>query len=219
MLATVFFVDIMQTITNIKHQTRNSDRVNIYLNDKYAFSLSHNNSEHLLIGQTLSSSAVDKLLESDLIGKAYKKAKKFIDYRPRSVKEVYDRLIKHGFEVEIIKRVMDQLQKDNVLDDLQFAELWVDNRRTFRPRSKRAIRKELMLKGVSEGDIEIALDDVDELSDARQLAYSKLSKFNQLSRDLFRKRMWSLLARNGFEYDVINDVVYEMIQLKKDKEG
>ena len=122
MLATVFFVDIMQTITNIKHQTRNSDRVNIYLNDKYAFSLSHNNSEHLLIGQTLSSSAVDKLLESDLIGKAYKKAKKFIDYRPRSVKEVYDRLIKHGFEVEIIKRVLDQLQKEylHVLDRQDF---------------------------------------------------------------------------------------------------
>ena len=202
----------------MKRQRRDRERINIYLNDKYSFSLSFKSAEDLVVGQTLSSADKEKLLEVDLIEKAYKKARRFVDYRPRSVKEVSDRLIKYGFELKIVRNVVENLKNNNLLDDSQFAEMWVENRRTFRPRSKRLMRKELMFKGVDECNIEVVLDNVDELVDARQLAYSKITKFSQLSSDLLRKRIWSLLARNGFEYDIISDVVNEMIQLEMDTE-
>ena len=105
-----------------------------------------------------------------------------------------------------------------MLNDTDFALLWVENRRTFRPRGKLLLRKELLAKGINDSDIEIALSEVDELADARQLAYSKLSKYDGLSLDFLRKKIWSLLSRRGFDYSVVNDLVREIIQSKRNGE-
>ena len=114
--------------------------------------------------------------------------------------------------------MISRLQDKNVINDTEFALLWVENRRTFRPRGKLLLRKELLAKGISDNDIEIALSEVEESADARQLAYSKLSKYNDSSLDYLRQRIWSLLSRNGFDYSIVNDVVSEIIQLKLEGE-
>ena len=56
----------MQIITKMKRQRRDRERINIYLNDKYSFSLSFKSAEDLVVGQTLSSADKEKLLEVDL---------------------------------------------------------------------------------------------------------------------------------------------------------
>ena len=214
-----FFVGFyMGTITDIKPQRRDKNRANVFLGGKFAFSLSYNQAKLLTVGQELSSVVMSNLLESDSVDKAYEKALRFISYRPRSGLEVRNRLNKYGIESKVVEKVISRLQDKNVLNDTEFALLWVENRRTFRPRGKLLLRKELLAKGISDNDIEIALSEVEESADARGLAYSKLSKYNDSSLDYLRQRIWSLLSRNGFDYSIGNDVVSEIIQLKLEGE-
>lgn len=180
--------------------------------------LAYRQSQLLTVGQGLSPVEMDNLLEADKVDKAYEKAARFIEYRPRSVLEVRNRLVRYGVETKVLEKVIGRLQAENLLDDTEFALLWVENRRTFRPRGKLLLRKELVGKGIDDSDIEIALSEVEELADARRLAYSKLSKYDGLSLDSFRNNIWSLLARRGFDYSVINDVISEIIQVKLDAE-
>ncbi|HJO90868.1 MAG TPA: RecX family transcriptional regulator, partial [Anaerolineales bacterium] len=164
----------MDTITDIKPQRRDKNRVNVFLDGKFAFSLAYNQAKVLTVGQGLSQVVMANLLENDSVDKAYEKAVRFIGYRPRSILEVRNRLIKYGIEFEVIEKVINRLQEENVLNDTDFALLWVENRRTFRPRGKLLLRKELLTKGINDSDIEIALSEVEESADARQLVYSKL---------------------------------------------
>ena len=214
-----FFVGFaMDTITDIKPQRRDKNRVNVFLNGRFAFSLAYNQAKALTVGQGLSQVVMANLLENDSVDKAYEKAIRFIGYRPRSILEVRNRLIKYGIESEMIEKVISRLQEENVLNDTDFALLWVENRRTFRPRGKLLLRKELLAKGINDSDIEIALSKVEESADARQLAYSKLSKYDGLSLDSLRKKIWSLLSRRGFDYSVVNDLVREIVQSKRNDE-
>ena len=48
--------------------------------------------------------------------------------------------------------------------------------------------------------------------------YSKLSKYDGLSLDSLRKKIWSLLSRRGFDYSVVNDLVREIVQSKRNGE-
>ncbi|HCU79612.1 MAG: hypothetical protein CL606_07310 [Anaerolineaceae bacterium] len=208
----------MDTITDIKSQRRDKNRVNVFMDGQFAFSLSYNQAQLLTVGQELSSVEMANLLESDNVEKAYEKALGFISHRPRSVLEVSNRLKKYGIDSKVAEEVISRLKEKNVLNDTDFALLWVENRSTFRPRGKLLLRKELLSKGISDNDIEIALSEVEESADARQLAYSKLSKYNDLTLDSLRQRIWSLLSRNGFDYSIVNDVVTEIVQLKLEGE-
>jgi regulatory protein len=208
----------VETITDLKSQRCDNGRVNVFLDGDYAFSLAYKHANLLTVGQGLSLSEMDNLLEADQVDKAYEKAIRFIEYRPRSVLEVHDRLVRYGVEIKVIEKVTIRLQVENVLNDTKFAMLWVENRRAFRPRGKLLLHKELVEKGINDSDIENALSEVDELPDALQLVYSKLSKYDGLSSDSFRNKIWSLLARRGFDYSVINDVISEIIRVKRDAE-
>ena len=208
----------MDTITDIKSQRRDKNRVNVFMDGQFAFSLSYNQAQLLTVGQELSSVEMANLLESDNVEKAYEKALGFISHRPRSVLEVSNRLKKYGIDSKVAEEVISRLKEKNVLNDTDFALLWVENRSTFRPRGKLLLRKELLSKGISDNDIEIALSEVEESADARQLAYSKLSKYDGLSLDSLRKKIWSLLSRRGFDYSVVNDLVREIVQSKRNGE-
>ena len=208
----------LETITDLKPQRRDNGRLNVFVDGEYAFNLAYKHANLLAVGQGLSSVEMDNLLEADQVDDAYEKAIRFIEYRPRSVLEVHDRLVRYGVEIKVIEKVTIRLQVENVLDDTKFALLWVENRRAFRPRGKLLLHKELIEKGIDDSDIENALSEVEELPDALQLVYSKLSKYDGLSSDIFRNKIWSLLARRGFDYSVINDVISEIIQVKRDAE-
>ncbi len=65
-------------------------------------------------------------------------------------------------------RTIQRLKENGFLGDEQFARDWVENRSTFRPRSKRMLAMELRQKGVAEEEIQQALA---ETGDEDNLAY------------------------------------------------
>lgn len=199
-------------VTAIKEQTRNRDRVNIYLEERYAFSLSWELAAGIKEGTFLSAREAEDLLRQDEVAKAYQKALRLLSYRPRSRREVLERLKTKGVAEEVLALVLDRLSQAGLLDDLAFALWWIENREGFRPRSRSLLRYELRRKGVEEETIVQALEGIDETESARRAAQARLSRYAHLDEDTFRKKLSQFLMRRGFSYSVIREVVGNLVR-------
>ncbi len=115
------FVEPMGKITALKVQKRNSNRVNVYLDNEFAFGLARIIAAWLHLGQELSADKIASLQSQDAGEVAYQKALHFISYRPRSEVEVRNKLAENGAEPQIIETVMARLQTAQLVGDEQFA--------------------------------------------------------------------------------------------------
>lgn len=85
------------------------------------------------------------------------RALRLLSFRPRSIKEIQQRLTKTNANTKTINRVIDNLIDKNLLNDREFAIWWVDQRVKFRPRGNFALQFELRQKGISQDIIDTVL--------------------------------------------------------------
>jgi regulatory protein len=194
-------------ITALKIQARNKSRVNVYVDDKYGFAVAKIVAARLKVGQVLDEAAIAGLRDVDDVEKAYERALKFLAPRPRSVVEVRRRLATAKVTAPTIEAVIQRLQRAGLVDDRAFANFWVENRGTFRPRSKRALRMELKQKGLPEEAVRQALADTDDAGAAAALAAQRAPRLAKLEYQDFRRKLGEFLARRGFNYDTIQPIV------------
>ena len=90
-----------------------------------------------------------------------------------------------------------------MLDDKAFARYWVEQRETFRPRSRRALSYELYQKGVKREIVDEIVDEVDEDAAAYRAGQQKAHRWASLPKDRFRQDMNRFLQRRGFNYGII----------------
>ena len=197
----------MKKITALKVQQRNKNRVNIFLEGEFAFGLSRMAAGWLQIGQSLSEEKIKELKAKDEVEIALQRALNFLSYRARSEDEVRRNLIKHETPETAIEEIIERLQRGNLVNDKEFAELWVENRSEFRPRGRRALWAELKRKGLQPALIEHALKDLDETQLARSAADKQARKYKNLEWQEFRKKMSGFLARRGFNYGIISQIL------------
>ncbi len=196
----------MATITAITAQKRNSDRVNIFLDDAFAFGLAIEAAIGLRIGQILSGPEIAALKELDEAEKAKKSALRLISRRPRSVVEVERSLRKNKYDDLIIEEVLNRLIEVELLDDAAFAAYWIEQRETFKPRSHLALRQELMQKGVSRAVVDAAVGQVDESAAARRAAIKQARRWTHLPDEEYRDKLGRYLQRLGFPYEIIREL-------------
>lgn len=200
------------TITELRVQKKRKDRVSVYLDDEYAFGVKDIVAARLRVGQRLSDEDIAGLKEQDAFEEAYNSALNFLSYRPRSTAEAKWNLQDKGVPAAMIEAVIDRLTRAGLLDDVSFAEYWVEQRERFKPRSARMLRHELRQKGVAAVEIDQALQDLDEADSARRLADKRVRRYRHLERDEFWQKMIGYLQRRGFRYATIKPIVQELWQ-------
>jgi regulatory protein len=197
----------MKTITAIEVQKNNPNRVNIYLDGEFAFGLARIVAAWLKTGQRLEDDKVAQLQANDAREKAFQQAMLFLSYRARSEAEIRQNLRKHEYPDGVIEETLERLRQARLADDGEFARAWVENRNTFRPRSKRALAMELRQKGLSDEATQSALAGVDEETLAYEAARKRVNRLKGLEWTDFRKKLSEFLARRGFPYAVIAPTV------------
>ncbi len=201
------FLTMTRIITAIENQKKDPQRVNIYLDEEFAFGLAGFLAAWLQVGQALSEEKIKALISDDLQEKAQQKALHFLSFRPRSISEIRKNLANKEFPESVIEETIDRLQKNSLVDDQKFAQDWIENRTAFRPRSRSALRMELRLKGVPDDVIQTELEDIDDEALTMQAAQKYLRRLEGLNKLEFRKKLSSHLARRGFSFASINPVV------------
>ncbi len=144
-------------------------------------------------------------------------AYRYLSYRPRSEGEIRQWLHRRGFANEVAERAIAKLREQNLSDDFTFAQFWKDNRLSFRPKSKRLIKKELRDKKVAAQIIEQVTNDIDDEEIAYKLGSRRLPALAHLDYPDFYHRLSSYLAYRGFNYEVIRDTVARLWREKENK--
>jgi regulatory protein len=194
-----------RTVTAIIVQKRNPNRVNIELDEEFAFSLDRLVAAWLRIGQQLSEERINQLRYEDSIEKALVRALRLLSYRARSEAEIRDRLRKAGMEEAVIEQVLLKLRDNEMINDEGFSKEWIENRSTFRPRSRKLLQMELRQKGIPQEIIKKSLDEVvqDDVTLALQAARKQVHRWAGLDEIEFRKKLIGFLGRRGFSYGTI----------------
>ncbi len=193
---------VLKTITLLEIQKGNPGRVNVFLNNRYAFAVRLLDAAVLKQGQTLSQEEISRLKKVDDRYKAYRAAINFLAYRARSQRETERHLNRKGFSPEIINQTIARLCSQKYIDDLEFAQAWIKSRQSRKPSSKSALRFELNQKGVDEKIIKELLVDLDNNELARTCVEKKLGLWGDLGRGDFKKKILNYLKRRGFNYEV-----------------
>lgn len=205
----------MRKITALEVQKKNPNRVNVHLDGEFAFGLARITAAWLKIGDVLSDEKIAGLQNDDARERAMQQALLFLSYRARSEKEIRQNLKKHEYPEDVIEQTLTRLRESRLANDGEFAKAWVENRNTFRPRSRRALTMELRQKGLDEETVKHAVSDVDEEALAYETARKWATRLNSaaLSRSKglewgeFRRKLSEYLARRGFPYSVVASVV------------
>jgi regulatory protein len=196
-------------ITAVELQTRSGlERVNVYLEGEYAFSLAAELAIGLREGQALDDATIRGLLARDSSEQAYLQAVRYLAARPRSVAEIRRRLGERGHGSEAIDVAIARLDHFGYADDRAFAEYWVGQRQTFHPRGPRALRAELRQKGVDAETTAAALEPLaEDQEDAAYRAGQKQAQRAPLDERAFGQSMSAYLVRRGFDYGVVRTAV------------
>ena len=206
-------------ITKLEYQKNNPNRVNVFVDGKFAVGLEVNDVLKLGLanGQEINQEELNKIIEQSNFGKAFNAAVNFLSFRPRSEWEVRQYLTKKmNYELRIknyaktkkrphnsysiihdsgdVDRVIDKLKGLKLLDDQAFAQWWAEQRSQFRPKGQRAINAELARKGVK---VKIKLENEAELA-SKLLAKKTFTSKDQAFRHLLSR---------GFSYDKIESVI------------
>jgi regulatory protein len=200
-----------KTITAITAQKRDKKRVNIFFDGEFAFGISRIVAAWLQVGQNLTDEQISKLISEDQDEVAYQRAIKLITYRDRSIAEIRQSLHQKQIPEEIIENVINRLGENGLLDDKRFANLWIENRNEFRPRSHRMLTLELQKKGISEDIISQVLENTtadEEL--AHKAAQKQIRRYMTLEWQDFRRKLGSFLARRGFSYETVDLTVHQI---------
>jgi regulatory protein len=115
-----------------------------------------------------------------------------------------------GFDDDaLVEQVLGQLRGHSLLDDSAFAQYWVEQRQTFRPRGARLLRAELARLGVERGAAEHASASVAPTAeeDAYRAAARRARSLPGGDERLFKARLGQWLARRGFDWDTVTCVV------------
>jgi regulatory protein len=200
------------TITALRFQKRNKDRVNVYVDGEFAFGVAAILAAHLRVGQKLGEEDIARLETEDDVEQAYERALNFLSYRPRSQAEVRRNLRKKKLEDSVVEAVLHRLIEAGLLDDREFAHYWVENRVQFNPRGMRALRQELWQRGVPGAIIDDELAGFDEEPSARRVAEAGARRFADLAPRQFRAKLGAYLARRGFSYAVVTPLIQEMLE-------
>jgi len=139
----------------------------------------------------------------------------YLSYRPRSEEEIRQWLHRRGFANEVAEKTIVKLREQNLSDDFAFAQFWKDNRLSFRPKSKRLIKKELRDKKVAAEIIEQVTKDIDDEEIAYKLASRRMPALAHLDYPDFYRRLSSYLAYRGFSYEVIKHTAALVWQERK----
>lgn len=197
-------------ITRLKRGVRNTQKIAIYVDSKYTFSVLESIlvDENLYIDREITEEDLDRIRDlSESLELKYKLIN-LISRRPRSEKEIQQYLTKQNIRNNS-EKIIKILKDDGYIDDTKFAKWWIDQRVAFKNKSINEIRSELLGKGISSDIIEAAIGDVElsdgEIKSIKLLAEKKkrLLVHKNLTTEQFNEKVIQYLLRKGFRWELI----------------
>lgn len=135
---------------------------------------------------------------------------------PRTRAELRSDLLRRDIPETVADRVLDRFVEVGLIDDGEFARLWVASRQRTRGSARSVLRHELRGKGVADEEVSQALEDIDDEQERARglaLAQGRLRSMQRLDPDARKRRLVSMLMRRGYRQGVAFSVVAEAMSV------
>ena len=199
-------------ITKIKKIRGKRQRYSVHLDGMPALELSDWTIGKLGLhtGEDLDEDTIDKIKSTEAETQAKNNAVNYLSYRQRSSKEMVDHLIKKGFTRACAEEVTRQLQSARMMNDLEFARVFVRDRLKRKPTGRALLRMQLLARGIPSSMADTVLADLispqNQQASALQAAMRKIqitrSSTINLDDEKQKKRLLDFLLRRGFSYEI-----------------
>lgn len=211
----------MSKVTSVERQKRNPRRFNIFLNGKFAFGVDEDTivNFRLLPGKELLPDDLEKITGEIETGKLMERMYRLFSIRLRSEKEIRDYLRRLSYKrknmglEEISDVAIDKLVKRfinrGLINDKEFARLWVDARRKSKKLGPKALRMELIKKGIDRAEIDSLLNESEENNEklAKEALEKRINRWKNLPDIEIKRKAIDYLLRKGFDYSVAKRVL------------
>lgn len=135
--------------------------------------------------------------------------------RARTKDELRQALKRKGFDEETIETLIGKLDKAGLVNDAEFAELWVRSRHANQGLARNALLAELKRKGV-DGEIAVqAAGEVDREAEeerARELVRKRMRSLGNVDEQAAIRRLLGFLARKGYPQGLAYTVIREELK-------
>ena len=149
------------------------------------------------------------------IERAKSRAMNYISGKLKTKYEVRLKLKENGFAEDVIDEVLDILEKEEYLNDKVYCEIFIEDKKKLNGYGKNKIKSLLIQKGISKNIFEDFLNEFEydeEFDNALKMGIKKLELLSN-EEDNFKKKqnIINYLTYRGFGFDVINDVLKEIL--------
>ena len=138
-----------------------------------------------------------------------------LKFRPRSSKEIAQRLKKKDFDQKTIKEITLYLEEKGFLNDREFTRAWIESRLKRRFGFNR-IRRELGIKGIDKQIIDLETQEIkkrySEEDTLIQLAEERWRKLSGIPAQKAKQRLFGYLTRRGFSPEIIIETVNKLLK-------
>lgn len=203
-------------VTKIEIQKRNNKRVNIYLNEEFAFSCSMElvYKYDIRKGKMLDMDYLKNLIYKDNYIKCKRNALYIIEKSYKTEKQMYDKLIKN-FDEEVVRECLEFLKEYNFIDDNKFAEMYIKDKIDFQGRNK--IRYSLIKKGIKESIIDERLCSIDDSVEEKAAFHMAKKKYFYIIKgenniNKVYNKLGNYMVGNGYDFPLVKRILKEILK-------
>lgn len=136
-----------------------------------------------------------------------------LKFRPRSEKEITQRLKEKEFDEQAIKETIEFLKERKFIDDQSFARAWIESR-IKKPLGLRRLQQELRIKGIDKKIIDAELEEVKkgyvEPGVVKKIARERFKKLKGIEAQKAKARLYAYLLRRGYSSEIVTDVLNKL---------
>jgi regulatory protein len=159
---------------------------------------------------------LDVIQQEEAALHTYDRAVSMLAAQPRSARDLAYRLVRKGEDPELVRRAVERLRGAGLVDDASFARQLARSKLLGAGYSPRRLRQELGNRGVARDVAEHAVDEVvaeeglDEIALVMAAARKKLRTLSSVDAPTRKRRLYSFLARRGYDSDAIRQVLEQV---------
>lgn len=203
-------------VTNISY-SKSKEVFEVVFEDETKLLLNYNIFEKykVSVDMDFSETEIQEMKYFSDIERAKSRAINYISGKLKTKYEVKLKLKEKDFTEDIIDQVIDILEREEYLNDRLYCEVFIEDKKQLNGYGKNKIKSLLIQKGVSKSVFEDFLDEFEYEEEFDNALKMGIKKLNLLSNedDNFKKKqkLINYLVYRGFSFDVINDVLREIL--------
>ncbi len=201
-------------ITSVERKRGGRGRVEVYIDGVVRFEIARGavTKRALRPGRPIEGDEIEAIVAADARDTARDTAFAMLARRPCSEREIRRRLTQRRYETTLIDELMAYLREHRLIDDAEFARVWVESRNRSSPRGKRVIAAELRAHGVEQSLVAEAVAPISEVDAAYRVAEKRARSLANADGRAFRDRLGAHLQRRGFAWETVRATVQRCLQ-------